>query len=256
MIGPARPGTGTEQQIAGPSRITSTAPNDLRSVHSSAALEDEDEDEHEDDVDDDDGYGPALPPSMANRKVQGPSRPANLERAMQSEEDSESDDNGVGPLPPLNLNGAGTRLTAADEFRLREKQRHEEEEERIRIEKGKSKRQEWMLVPPSSLDLVGNVDPTRIKSRGFVQNTKKGGTLEKASEEGKALWTETPEERARRLDDEVMGKRKRLENSGKQESEAERRERKKQESRDAEQRARVDAYNVSLTLFQLSTITL
>jgi hypothetical protein len=109
----------------------------------------------------------------------------------------------------------------------------------------KPKREEWMLVPPSSLDIMASTDPTKLKTRGFAQNTRRGGAAGKASEDGIALWTETPEERAKRQDDEVLGKRKRVENAAKQETDAERAARLVRQNRDAEMRSHVEAYNVS-----------
>ena len=261
MIGPTRPGivdSVDRPVIAGPSAppqlVSRSLPNvsqedDKGDIDGDGSHRDHDYSGGDNEGDDDDGnnYEPDLPPSMAHRKLQGPSMLANIPQRIHpinnSESTDEDEDEEVGPLPP-NSYGIGSSLTAAEEFRVREKRLRDQEEERKRLENGKSKREEWMLIPPSSLDLVGNVDPTKIKSRGFVQSAKKGGTIDKASDEGRALWTETPDERARRINDEVMGKRNRLENAGKQESEAERIERKKRESRDAEQQARVEAYNV------------
>lgn len=63
-----------------------------------------------------------------------------------------------------------------------------------------------MIVPPKSEDWAAKVDPTKIKNRKF--NTGKGAKAPSGSGGGSALWTETPEEKRKRLEDEVMGRKK------------------------------------------------
>lgn len=238
MIGPARPtdsgpSAGPSQPIAGPS-----LPPHLRQAPQAT----------EDSEDDDDDYTPALPPGMPARTAQGPALPphlANRRRSPSPEADDQSDDDSdVGPLPAPST-GPAPALSAAEEFRLREQRKQEEEEEERRLAGQKPKREAWMTVPPSALDALAHRDPTKITKTGFNQNSRRGAGTSKASEDGLSLWTETPEERAKRVDEEVMGKRKRVENAGKQETDAERQERKKREARNAEMRAQTAAYNVS-----------
>lgn len=57
-----------------------------------------------------------------------------------------------------------------------------------------------MLAPPTSGDWTSKVDPTKLKNRKF--NSGKGGGQGK---EVAAIWTETPEQKRKRLQDEVMG---------------------------------------------------
>lgn len=66
-----------------------------------------------------------------------------------------------------------------------------------------AKRDEWMLLPPKQDDLSSRVDPTKLKSRGF--NTGKGSKAPIAKGESGGMWTETAEEKRRRLQNEVMG---------------------------------------------------
>ena len=239
MIGPARP-----SQTGTPSASDATAQDIGPSIP--AHLRKRLQEAEEEDDDDDDGYAPALPPSMAGRAAQGPVLPS---RAQEAEAESESDsDDDVGPAPPPAEGISGLALSAAEEFRLREKRQAADEAEKARLAGLKPKREDWMLVPPESMDLLSSTDPTKLKARGFAQSTRKGGGAgEKASEEARSLWTETPQERAQRLDDEVMGKRKRVENAAKQETDAERAARRQREARDADMRAQVQAYNVSAT---------
>jgi len=59
-----------------------------------------------------------------------------------------------------------------------------------------------MLVPPSNSDWSSRVDPTKLKNRKFQSG--KGARAPGAGDS--AVWTETPEEKRRRLEDEVMGR--------------------------------------------------
>lgn len=237
MIGPARPTdtqphAGPSQPVAGPS-----LPPHLRQAAQATEASDDD--------DEDDDYTPALPPGMPARTAQGPSLPPHLANRKRSPSPEDSDgDSDVGPLPAPST-GPAPALSAAEEFRLREQRKQEEEEEERRRAGQKPKREAWMTVPPSALDALAHRDTTKITKTGFNQNTRRGGGASKAAEDGLSLWTETPEERAKRIDEEVMGKRKRIENAAKQETDAERQERKKREARNAEMRAQTEAYNVS-----------
>lgn len=251
MIGPARPSSNGTSAVAGPSRPPAAGPSLPAHLRRSTQPPSDDEN-------DDDNYTPALPPAMAARTAQGPTLPphlANRRRSSSPKADSndgnasssDEDSDDVGPAPmPAQAVGAAT-LSAAEEFRLREKRKQEEEDEKKRIAGLKPKREEWMMVPPSALDAMANVDPTKITKKGFNQSTRRGGNpADKATDEGRSLWTETPEERVRRLDDEVMGKRKRADNAPKQETDVEKAQRRLKEARNAEMKAQTDAYNVSV----------
>ncbi|KAL7008455.1 hypothetical protein EMMF5_002184 [Cystobasidiomycetes sp. EMM_F5] len=227
----------------------------LPHVHNDHGVNDDDDDD-EDEDEAADSYGPSLPAHLvkkAQRPTQlGPALPQHLQRQQNhsddnhsSDEDDSDDDQAIGPSAPPNLGKNALVLSEADEFRLREKQREEEKEAARRAAEGKSKREDWMLVPPTELDFVGKSDPTKINKRGFNQDSRRSGTAaDKGQPIDQTLWTETPKERAKRLDDEIMGKRKKTENAGQRETDSEKRERKLREARDLDLRSKVDTYNV------------
>ncbi|TFK38739.1 hypothetical protein BDQ12DRAFT_651055 [Crucibulum laeve] len=178
----------------------------------------------DDEDDDSDDYAPALPPDLvaAQSAPAGPSRPspsaagpstgkrqvgpsfptyAPTYNADSYYSDDDSDDD-VGPKP-LPAGMQHEEPDAVKEFIAREERRRKELEE---ASKPKAlKRDEWMLVPPSSSDLLGKLDPTKLKARQFSRSA--------APVQGKqdnSLWTETPAERQQRIADEVSGKKRRV----------------------------------------------
>ncbi|KAG6909090.1 hypothetical protein DXG01_002071 [Tephrocybe rancida] len=178
----------------------------------------------EDDEDDEDDYVPELPPDLAATRSAGPSVPAparsssNEEKRVSgpsmpsyppiydpnyqeayNEDDDDDDDFGPKPLP----SGVQHAQTdAVKEFMEREERRRKEAEEAAKPKA--PKRDEWMLVPPSSSDLLGNLDPTKLKARQFSRST-----APVSKKPDNSLWTETPAERQQRLADEVSGKKRR-----------------------------------------------
>lgn len=131
--------------------------------------------------------GPTLPPaSLEERPLQPPD----------SDTDSSSSDEEIGPgLPadnPQKLEmptGSSSAVSAGSSA----------------LAHGKSERDEWMIVPPSSDDWTSRVDPTKLKNRKF--NTGKGskGQGQTICKGSNASWTETPDERRARLQREMMG---------------------------------------------------
>ena len=115
-----------------------------------------------------------------------------------------------------------------------------------------------MLVPPSSSDLLGSkspnhsdvpyqchncgsdfiaLDPTKLsKPRQFSRSTAPARKVDNS------LWTETPAERQQRLADEVLGKKRRIENADATEGDED--EARKKRKRDAEIRREVEEHTV------------
>ncbi|PIL30844.1 hypothetical protein GSI_07012 [Ganoderma sinense ZZ0214-1] len=150
---------------------------------------------------DDDDYAPALPPELAaarSKKVLGPSLPPSMSGPSYDDDD---DDDDVGPRP-LPQGVVIEEKDGVQEFLEREERRrkHLEEEGKPKA----PKREEWMLVPPSSSDLLGSIDPTKMnRPRQFAR------TAQPSRNTDTSLWTETPAERQQRIADEVAGKRRR-----------------------------------------------
>jgi len=199
----------------GPAAVGPAIPSDLASrprLHPPPEDDDGDDDEEEED------YAPALPPDMiaarapgaalsaksvsaTGKRVAGPALPLHLaSRRSAYDEDDEDDDYGPTPLP----SGFALReKSGVEEFLEREERRKKQLEE---ASKPKAlKREEWMLVPPSQSDLLGSIDPTRIK-----RPRKFAATAQTPRDADASLWTETPAERQQRIADEVAGKRRRV----------------------------------------------
>ena len=114
---------------------------------------------------------------------------------------SSSDDDDFGPsLPPA-------RGSANDAIESKRQQGLENDAIARKAAAEKPQREEWMLVPPKQDDWSSRVDPTKLRNRKF--NTGKGSKAPAQSSGGEnALWTETPEQKRQRLEDEVMGVKK------------------------------------------------
>lgn len=130
--------------------------------------------------------GPSLPPPRPSET------PDNTNKDSQSGSDTDSDsDDDFGPGLPPSLGGAQpTHTTVQSNPQIPESQKKE------------SQRDQWMLHPPSSSDWASKIDPTQLRNRKF--QTGKSARAP-GSKQVDAAWVETPEERMRRLQDEVMG---------------------------------------------------
>ncbi|KAL1952358.1 hypothetical protein VTO73DRAFT_1507 [Trametes versicolor] len=192
---------------AGPSKPT---------AYTDAVAEEED--------DDDDDYAPQLPPDLAAarastaKKVLGPTFPPSMTGRWYDDDD---DDDEVGPRP-LPQGYVAEEKDGVQEFLEREERRRKQIEE---ASKPKAlQRDEWMLVPPSSSDLLGSIDPTKLtKGRQFAR------TAQPSRDADNSLWTETPAQRQQRIADEVAGKRRRATDVSAVEEDADARKRRKYE---------------------------
>ncbi|KAJ6613964.1 hypothetical protein B0H10DRAFT_1804523, partial [Mycena sp. CBHHK59/15] len=187
---------------------------------------------------DEDDYAPALPPDMiasSSKRVAGPTisplySPTYNPRVQYHDPDDSDDDVGPKPLPA----GVGfAERDAVKEFMATEEKRRREVEEAAKPKA--PKRDEWMLVPPSS-SVLGNLDPTKLKPRQFARTAAPSRTTDNT------LWTETPAERQQRLADEVSGKKRRAANAPAAASASEELEARKRARIDEEIRRGVEAH--------------
>ncbi|KAF2164090.1 hypothetical protein M409DRAFT_25437 [Zasmidium cellare ATCC 36951] len=128
--------------------------------------------------------GPAMPPAPLDER---PTAPPDAE-----DEDSSDDDDDFGPSLPTE--GAVTEGL------------NEDEENGIEAEapaQQQLKRDDWMMMPPTQDDLAARLDPTKQRPKAF--NTGKGARGPNTAGEDSSTWHETPEQKQKRLQDEMMG---------------------------------------------------
>ncbi|KAF4552609.1 Hypothetical protein D9617_9g023980 [Elsinoe fawcettii] len=135
--------------------------------------------------------GPALPPAPLDER---PTEPATAD----SDEDSSDYDDDFGPALP-----SGNALTTSAPARPAEVQAKAKAGEATGTTNSSSRRDEWMMVPPKQDDLAARMDPSKLRARGF--NTGKGAKGPSAPGGDNDTWTETPEEKRKRLENQVMG---------------------------------------------------
>ncbi|THX69870.1 hypothetical protein D6D08_05904 [Aureobasidium pullulans] len=152
--------------------------------------------------------GPTLPPSKPEpqvvQPVTGPARPvagpapppAPLDERPTAppDSDSDSDDDDFGPALPSatdpnpSTNDYGPSIPQPEAALAR------------------AQRDEWMTLPPQQDDLAARMDPSKIRARGFnTGKNARGGNTTPAGGNIAAAWTETPEQKLKRLQDEAMG---------------------------------------------------
>ncbi|KAI9802176.1 MAG: hypothetical protein M1825_002896 [Sarcosagium campestre] len=134
--------------------------------------------------------GPTLPPASLDERPEAPPDPAD------DSTDSSSDD-GFGPTLPPKLGGK-------EEYEERRRQETLFAQAAEDEKNTKPQREEWMLLPPQQDDLSSRVDPTKLRNRKFNSGKGAKAPVQKSGGDN-ALWTETPEQKRRRLQDEVMG---------------------------------------------------
>ncbi|PGH02974.1 hypothetical protein AJ80_08764 [Polytolypa hystricis UAMH7299] len=160
-------------------------------------------------VDDEPAVGPQLPhpvapssPDTSNKKQRtvGPTLPPFYIAAQSNElsddgSGSESDDD-YGPSLP----SAGSALPAATSDVTAEAGSKGESAEKPNT----PHRDDWMLRPPDQSDWSSRVDPTKLRNRKF-NTSSRAPTTTRSGQSNTGTWTETPEEKRKRLEAEVMG---------------------------------------------------
>ena len=140
--------------------------------------------------------GPAIPPApLSERPLTGPTSDA------ESSSSDDDDDDFRPSLPPERGSAEqraeiGRQNDLRDEFGAREAAK-------------KPQREQWMLVPPKQDDWSSRVDPTKLRNRKFnTGKCSKAPARKDRGDDENALWTETPDQKRQRLEDEVMGVKK------------------------------------------------
>lgn len=140
--------------------------------------------------------GPAMPPpEYATSTADAPSETANADDASSSDDD---DDDVFGPtLPPAAGSSHGPPSAPSTTRSLHTTTSST-------ADPGPSGRDGWMLLPPSHADLSSTADPLRARPKKFA-SSRPGGTSSSSSSAVASAWSETPEQKLRRLQDEAMG---------------------------------------------------
>lgn len=181
-------------------------------------------------------------------KVIGPTLPpADLEKPNRVEEndddeDSSSDDDFGPALPPTE--SETTTTNHAENIEPLKKNAEFASDERD-TKASTSQRDEWMLLPPGGDDWSSRVDPTKLRNRGF--NTGRSSTAAaRSGQSSGSSWTETTEEKRKRLEAEIMGIETASPSRGPTASTS------ANKDTDLEMSKRVQDYNVSFSLINLS----
>ncbi|ORX94515.1 hypothetical protein BCR34DRAFT_465125, partial [Clohesyomyces aquaticus] len=137
-------------------------------------------------------YGPTAPPAPLSERPPDPP-------SDDSDSDSTDDDFGPAPPPPGGLPSAHRHdeqnpIRSAFDTDTRYAKREDTK---------KVQRDEWMTLPPTHDDLAARMDPTKLRARKF--NSGKGAKGGGAAGQDMGVWTETPEQKLKRLQNEALG---------------------------------------------------
>ena len=161
--------------------------------------------------DSDDGYGPSAP--THSKTSIAPARPTSNKNEIDLDADSDSD---TGPAPPKRT--AGPAPPPASLSTRPEDSSSDSEDDygpalpnasnapkpsigpQLPPSEPALQRDEWMLALPTSSG-YSERDPTRMRNRKFASKSSSGPSTGVSS-----IWTETPEEKLKRLQDAVLGR--------------------------------------------------
>ena len=149
----------------------------------------------------DSDVGPAPPPASKPARILGPAPPpAPLDERPPNppSDDSDSSDDDFGPAPPP---AGGSSYTYDDEDASRPAASAFDTDPQYSEQNKKVQRDSWMTMPPTQDDLAARMDPSKQRARKFNTGKSAGGGGGGMS----AVWTETPEQKLKRLQDEAMG---------------------------------------------------
>ncbi|KAK3669831.1 hypothetical protein LTR78_010289 [Recurvomyces mirabilis] len=141
--------------------------------------------------------GPAMPPAPLNEIPDAP--PPTTFNDVDGEEEDDDDEFGPAlPSPNATTTTSSHRKdpTKSDDTTSSNPQEFSKQPQR----------DAWMTMPPTQDDLAARMDPSKPRARGF--NTGKGAkgpNSAMGTEDGSSAWNETPEQKRKRLRDEMMG---------------------------------------------------
>ena len=135
--------------------------------------------------------GPTLPPAPLDERP-----PTD---ATSPNDSSSEDEDGYGPSLPTAEDSTDKSNTHGMEA-----QTFDERDEKQDMQEKKMSRDEWMMLPPKQDDLAARMDPTKIQARGFSKSKALKGS-NAAKDDDKSIWTETPEQKRKRLEYQVLG---------------------------------------------------
>ncbi|KAF7562983.1 hypothetical protein G7046_g1156 [Stylonectria norvegica] len=162
---------------------------------------------------DDDDYGPSAP-AASKPPAAGPSLPPSNQDEIGLNSDSDSD---TGPAPPPISMGPPPRPAAVTTRPVADDSSSDSDDDygpappsasnankpsigpQLPPAPAAPQRDEWMLVPPPDSSYTER-DPTKMKNRKFASKSSSGSTAVSS------IWTETPEEKLKRLKDAVLGR--------------------------------------------------
>lgn len=164
----------------------------------------------------DDEYGPSIP--STSRPTVGPSLPTANQDEIELNSDSDSD---TGPAPPgPTATGPAPRPAATSRPDVGDGTSDSESEDdygpalpsasnapkrtigpQLPAAEPKQERDSWMLAPPSATG-YSERDPTRMRNRKFASKSSASNGQSAVS----SIWTETPEEKLKRLQASVLGR--------------------------------------------------
>ncbi|EHK25287.1 uncharacterized protein TRIVIDRAFT_54782 [Trichoderma virens Gv29-8] len=171
--------------------------------------------------DSEDDYAPPRPASLpagAIARAVGPSLPPHLaanntDEINLSDSDSDSDTGpapppGANPNPNANTNPDSDSSDDDDDFgpslpSASAPRRQIGPSLPPSLDDGAPKRDDWMLAPPPSSSTFSERDTTKIRARKFASKPKPTSSTAPGAP---SIWTETPEEKLRRLQDSVLGR--------------------------------------------------
>ena len=149
----------------------------------------------------DDSLPKDIPDGVKKQRLIGPSLPpaqhtVQHSLSANSSSSSDDDDDDFGPALPVDQR---TTTSAAGAARFITSTEHALPE----IGSETLQREDWMLSPPSISDWSSKLDPTKLRSRKF--HSGKNGNAPRIHNVERKMWTETAEEKRKRIEDEIMG---------------------------------------------------